>query len=99
MTVPQCRKTLLIISKGQPPSPYQLYTNGQSALIEQKSPVENLGLAMKNMDNPSFLCSVVFVWEKGGGHKFVGSGFLVCDLVLTFRIIWIVLQQGCKEKL
>lgn len=95
MTVPQCRKALLIISKGQPPSPYQLYTNGQGALPEQKSPVGNSGFALKK-HRQSVVCVQWFFWERSDMSLWTGL-FPVCDLVLTFSIIHNALQQVSKK--
>lgn len=75
MTVPQSRKTLLIISKGQSPSLKQLYTNGQEEIKKNKNkqgPVENSGPAGKDTDQTRRVSSRAAVFP----------GF---DLDLTFR--------------
>lgn len=94
MTVPLSRKTLLIISKGQSPSPYQLYTNGQGEENNRRTNKVQF-ITVPVLQTKTWTIRHLFVACLGGGAWH--DGFPVLDLVLTFCIIHNVSQQVCKE--
>lgn len=91
-----CAGRLLIISKGQPLSPSQLYTNGQGALAEQKE--SSWELETWNWKHgASVICTQCFSWEEW--HALVDSGFPACVLVLTLTVIHNASQTAEKKEM
>lgn len=87
MTVPQSRKTLLIISKGQSRSPVPLCTSGQGKKVTKEQTRSTWKLAKQR--KTGIICHLC----RGAKNKRVGRGCPTFDLVLTFCIIHYVSQQ------
>lgn len=89
-----CAGRLLIISKGQPLSPSQHYTNGQGALAEQKE--SSWELETWNWKHrASVICTSCLSWKEW--HALVDSGFPACVLVLTLTVIHNASQMAGKN--
>lgn len=78
MMVPPVSEDSAFHFKGPPPSPYQLFTEGQGALAEKVSPKL---VSCSGRYLPAYVVVEAVTW------CFLGSVFRACDVVPTFRII------------